>query len=419
MKKISVIILALLLLCSIAVSASAQENYFYNYSDNELFTEDEKAKLDTEMSEFTRLYDMKLYFIVKSGSPETNGRAYSDSFISEHGLNTGEVGGVIMVYDLDTPEFGCYTYGFCDDIFTDGEKTEILKTLDLHYDNTKNTYNYYAMYSNIISDVSYFYSSKRPNTLGEYAPNYYYGAPDSKGAFVTDDADLFTDVQEAALLAKIETMRAKYNNDFVLHTTNSLGGKSVVDYADDYYDYNGYANDGLMFMVCMAGGEGNRDYYTSTKGKAINIFNDYARGRTEDEVVDLLISGDYYGAFDEYLNMVDIIYAKAETGKPYDYNNKFLSTNDIFTYEIISLVSAAFAAFIVLQVMKSKMNTAIKKSDARDYVVPGSLNITDGQDVFTHSTVAKTAIQKSGSSGGGGSHSSSSGSSHGGGGGKF
>lgn len=35
-----------------------------------------------------------------------------------------------------------------------------------------------------------------------------------------------------------------WNMDFVVVTTEDAEGKTSEEYADDYYDYNGYAEDG-------------------------------------------------------------------------------------------------------------------------------------------------------------------------------
>lgn len=425
MKRITSVVFSILLICVAVFPAFAVSGFngrIMDYGSVKVLTPEETAQLELQISEFFGKYGMELYFVIKSDDPGATGKSYAEKIIDENNLGDNADGGLIAVYDLDSNTFACYPYGYCTDIFTNEVNAEILKSLELFFNKSTGEYDYYEMYSSIIKDVEYYYASKRPNADGTYAPNYYYGAPDSGGSYVIDNCDLFTDEQESALLGKVNNLRTKYSNDFVLLTTNSLDGKSVADYADDYYDYNNYANDGLLFMVCMAGGEGNRDYYTSTKGYAMTALTDYARTEiVEEQVLPLLSSGDYYKAFDKYLDMIDIVFAQAQLGEAYDFNMPYKTVGDYIAGEAIAAVVAAVAAFVVFWTMKSKMNTAVPKTQAREYIVPGSLNITGSQDVFTHSTVTKTAIPKqtSSSSSGGGSHSSSSGSSHGGGGGKF
>ena len=56
--------------------------------------------------------------------------------------------------------------------------------------------------------------------------------------------------------------------DLVVVTANTLGGKSPMEYADDYYDYNGYTDDGALLLVSME----DRDWWISTKGSGCLLY---------------------------------------------------------------------------------------------------------------------------------------------------
>ncbi len=64
------------------------------------------------------------------------------------------------------------------------------------------------------------------------------------------------------------------------------------------------------------------------------------------------------------------------------------------TKEIILIIIALAAAFFITYLMKKSMNTAVIKTEAEDYVVENSLNLTRRVDVFTHSNVVKTPRAK-------------------------
>ena len=85
---------------------------------------------------------------------------------------------------------------------------------------------------------------------------------------VVDDADLLSDSEEKALREKLEEIRVRQKMDIVIVTVNTLNGATLVDYADDTYDYNGYGygnnRDGLLLLINME----NRDWYISTKSEA-------------------------------------------------------------------------------------------------------------------------------------------------------
>jgi hypothetical protein len=56
-------------------------------------------------------------------------------------------------------------------------------------------------------------------------------------------------------------------------------------------------------------------------------------------------------------------------------------------------ILALVIGFIVVYVWKKRMNTAHLKTQADDYVVPGSLNYRTQKDSFLYSTVTKTRRQ--------------------------
>ena len=243
-----------------------------------------------------------------------------------------------------------------------------------------------------------------------------YGANDNK---VVDDADLLSDYEEQELESMAMDIVERYNFDVVIVTTNTLEGKSPMAYADDYFDYNGYGIgenfDGILFLVSME----DRDYWFSTCGYGITAFTDYGIEQIGDKCAEYLSDGNYYYAFDEYIEQVERYLDKAATGKPYDVNNKDVSILNII-FKILMITGFSFiAGFITVTIMKSGMNTVKGNNAAREYIRQGSFNLTKQADVFLYSNVSKVRKDTSSGSGGSSRHRSSSGRSHGGGGGKF
>ena len=64
------------------------------------------------------------------------------------------------------------------------------------------------------------------------------------------------------------------------------------------------------------------------------------------------------------------------------------------TKEVILILIALAAAFFVTYLMKQSMNTAVIKTEAKDYVINGSLNLTRRVDVFTYSNIVQTPRPK-------------------------
>lgn len=238
---------------------------------------------------------------------------------------------------------------------------------------------------------------------------------------VVDMADLLTDDEEADLLNTIEEIKSEYNYEIVIVTAPTLNGKGIMEFADDFYDYNNYgcgsSNDGMIFVIDMD----ERDYWTSTTGYGIKAFTDYGLGELHDSMVSYLSDGNYYDAFNDYLTTAKDFLRQAKNGAPYDVDNQYNGgVSGIIAQELIILLVAAVIAGITVVVMSLKMNTAVKQSRAANYVVDNSFRLQGQNDMYLYSTVTKTKIVENTSSGGGSStHVGSSGVSHGGGGGKF
>lgn len=261
--------------------------------------------------------------------------------------------------------------------------------------------------------------------------------------YLIDDADLLNDDEEELLLDHIDRLRDTHGMDFIIHTTPDTYGKDIATYCDDYYDNGGYAEDGLIFVISMA----ERDYFTSTCGILVDSLDYYTLEELCGPVVPCLSDGEYYNAFDIYLDQIDAYlsgdwYISGNNEIIYDDgyypdNEYFYSENDnyisssspisdsLLTREIILIVIAVIIAVVVTMILKSKMNTAVAKRDADDYVVSGSFRLDGSRDMFVGTHTSRRALPQNnnqnrpGGSGSGGVRVSGGGVRHGGGGGKF
>ena len=257
----------------------------------------------------------------------------------------------------------------------------------------------------------------------------------STQSYVIDNAELLSSEEEAALEEKIQSIRQEYAVDVVILTVDSLDGKTPQDYADDYYDYNGYADDGLLFLLSME----ERDWYISTKGNAIYALTDYGIQQLGEGILSYLSAGDYYGGFDAFLNDLPTYLSAFRDGSPIDgyadtsgdyYHG---DQEDVVYYDDseydssprihiwLSLAIGIVIAAITVIAMRASMNTKRPQRSAGDYLQESSYHLRTNQDMFLYSHMDRVRIKDDDDDHGGGSsvHTSSSGSSHGGGGGKF
>ena len=230
---------------------------------------------------------------------------------------------------------------------------------------------------------------------------------------LVDQADLLSDGEEAWVLSALDAVSEAHGLDVVVVTANTLGGQSPMDYADDFYDDNGYAQDGILLLVSME----DRDWWISTAGCGITVFTDAGIEYLGERFVPLLTDGDYAAAFETYAETCDTFITQAETGDPYDIYHLPKEPFDFLANLLICLVIGFVVALIATAIMKGKLKSVHAKSGAADYVKAGSMKVTHRQDLFLYREVHKREKPKD--SGGSSTHRSSSGRSHGGGGGKF
>lgn len=261
---------------------------------------------------------------------------------------------------------------------------------------------------------------------------------------VVDDAGLLSQMEAEELQAHFSYLSDLHQFEIVVVTVDSTEGKSMVEFADDYYDYGGYGYgadyDGALLLVNMEASE----WYVSTCGSGIDVINDEVLDAMSYEFVPYMSDGDFYSAFYEFANQCDAYLAGC--GMPdeeWDDENIIAESDTAMSDVIIvkktpdivgllgklaiCLVIGLVAAFIPMSRLKKQMRTVAMKAEASDYVKPGSKHITKSRDAFLYSNVTRTPRPKDNDSGGsgggmsfgGGVHIGSSGRSHGGGGGRF
>lgn len=240
--------------------------------------------------------------------------------------------------------------------------------------------------------------------------------------YVVDNADLLTQTEENELSEKLQDISDELQFDVVVVTTNSTGSKTATEYADDYFDYNGYGrgsnNDGALFLVDM----GDRKWAISTSGYGIEAIVDSALDDMEEEIVPYLKSGDYDGAFNEFADLTYDIVNDAKNGKSYSNSTTSTTKNhkNIGTNLIVAFSIGAGISLIIILVYRSKLKPVKFQKEAKEYIVPESFNLRRSDDVFLYFNITKVPIPKNNDSDDSGSfHSSSSGSSHGGSSGSF
>lgn len=247
-----------------------------------------------------------------------------------------------------------------------------------------------------------------------------FGRSAEAGPRLVDMAGLLDETDRSALLSRLDEISERERVDIVVVTVNGLEGKTSMQYADDFYDNNGYgyggAKDGILLLVSMA----DRDWWISTTGYGITAFTDAGTEYISEQFLPALSSGDYREAFTCFADCCDEFITEAKAGRPYDIDHMPKEPFRLGYSLFVALVAGFLVAVIVTACMKSQLKSVRSQPGASSYVKDGSMNVTESREIFLYSNLRRSEKPKNNSSGGGSrTHISSSGRSHGGRGGKF
>lgn len=229
-------------------------------------------------------------------------------------------------------------------------------------------------------------------------------AADGRPPLVVDNANLLTASEEYSLESYLSDISDRLGANIVVVTENSIGSKTPMEYADDYFDYNGYGENGALLLINMS----ERDWYVSTKGSCEDKVKYETIGKM---ILSDVKKGNYYSAFVSYADTCEGLMEGTGSGA-------LLFARNAPKFILVALIAGIIISFVIMAKYKKQLNSVSSKAKADDYVVKDSLELKSAKDIFLYKTVSRVRRQTE-SSGGGGSHTSSSGSSHGGGGGKF
>ena len=250
-------------------------------------------------------------------------------------------------------------------------------------------------------------------------------AAETHPARLVDDGDLLSEQEEKRLESRLDQISEDYDCDVAVVTEESINGAEPMDYADDYFDYQGYGygekSDGILLLVGMK----ERVWAISTHGSlGISAFTDAGLDYIKEDVQFQLKLDNYAKAFRTFASLCDQFLTAAHKGKPYDVGNLPIK------HASPSILIFLFPIGILIMAWKSRskkrsLKSVVKKTGAISYKVPNSLHLWVDEDRITGSHVTKRkrneeSRDRGGSSGSGGSsggsttHTSSSGRTHGG-----
>ena len=428
MKKMTVF-----LLCLLAAFASALPCYAASVRTDDPLTEAETAHLDSLFAAVRDTYGIEAFFLINydyEGGDDF--KAYARAFLDENA--SGEDA---LVFAVSSTTFFMNTRGKAGELLEDddlGTLYEAIRDADEDGRQYSAAVQFYAALDQLLavrtggSGADADFTEVREILPGSVP------IPDEiqpvRGDRLVDQADLLRPEAEAALQEKLDRISEQMQFDVVIVTCEHIGSRTPMEFADDYFDYNGFGYgenyDGVALLISMA----ERDWWISTCGYGQTALSDdyFMNFIDPSDFTYHLKNGRYDKSFNFFADTVEKFVTEAKTNKPYSEHHRFHMWSSMRTGLIWSAVVGLLIAAVVTRSKYNNYTGAVHtRGEANEYMV-GGVHLTAQDDRFLHSHVYREKRVKqetsSSSSGGSshhssGSHTSSSGRSHGGGGGKF
>lgn len=209
---------------------------------------------------------------------------------------------------------------------------------------------------------------------------------------VYDFAGLLTPTE----VAELESLSNKYSQkrevDIIILTTNDTQGKDVVQYMEDFYDEKGlgydkaHGNTAILTLDMQ-----NRESYVAGFYKGEEYLDNSRCDLIQDKITPYLSSGDYYKAFETYIEL------------SYEYMGVKPGVNPenllfkLWFQVLISLAIAGVIVFIMAYNSGGRVSTG-----GNTYLDANNSGITNQKDVFVRTTTTKRRKPSNNSNGGGG-----------------
>lgn len=403
------------------VRAAAEETDTGIFDDANLLSEAEESELSALMKTIEAEHQIHLLIVTTEDTQEKAARDYADDFFEEHNGDGVSGSGLLLLIDMQHSELYISTSG--EEIihtFTDARLDSIL---DGVYDEVVNN-NFFGGCQQFLNDVGSNLGMNLSETVsGELGDNPVQGVESEETAaglngakgplvqkHVFDDAALFDGDEVEKLEKRIGELESKAGFLVLITTTNSSGGKTSRDYAENFFlnhNNSGRISDGIVYLINM---EAREIYVYASGNSVIESFSEANIDKMLDRIYKKVSDGKYYKSCGVFLDNV-ARYGVKGGGR--------LSPFRVICQLLICMLIGAVIVFFMARNRGGRVDAGVN-----NYFVAGGANEILHRDKFINRTVSRQRIKrddggKGGRSGGSSVHRSSSGTMHGGGGRSF
>ncbi len=197
---------------------------------------------------------------------------------------------------------------------------------------------------------------------------------------LVDREELVSATDAAMLSSRLREIGSKYRCDVVIVTVPSLGSKSSEEYADDFFDYNGYGygatpdangvtvnGDGILLLISME----DRDFAISTSGYGITAFTDYGiQEYLEPAFLPYLSNNNFTRGFNAFAEACDRLLSMArDENMPYDCKHIYVDEGAMTQTEIYNAtdliertyISQNVALYVLQNASVTDLDAALSK----------------------------------------------------------
>lgn len=166
---------------------------------------------------------------------------------------------------------------------------------------------------------------------------------------IYDFAELYTKEQEEYLYQKLNNYSNASTIDAIVITTRDLKKFKIDRYAHNFYIYNDFKKEGVIFVISLENDE--PEIYMGNNGRSdsqvFSLYNDERINQILEYLYKDIESRNYYTATENYVRIIDGFYKLDKKGD-YRLNNKGMIVKIVPIFEVLLLASTLTFIIVVL-----------------------------------------------------------------------
>lgn len=208
---------------------------------------------------------------------------------------------------------------------------------------------------------------------------------------VYDFAEVLTDAEEELIYKQIEKFVNQTNIDLVIVTIKSNPVESTKDYAHNFYNYNYFKNDGVLFLIDFD----KSGIYMVTNGSAYELFPNSRMQPILKNIYNQILKKNFYGACSMFVNSISGFVGIGEVTKGEDVVIDVDGTIHKNSIVIQALVIALIGTVIGMIILVSMNKMVWPATSSREFLNKDSVVINEISDKHISSRTTKRRKNKS------------------------